>query len=219
MKLTIKQLLVAFNLFWIALLPNSAFAQQQNGCLELKQLWSDRNAVTKGLNEMSVELKLRTKDCHLPVGVLPTDVSLNSDLSPNREIQSGLELKLTELRYGKTKKIQTSRNNLESSMADDMNLTVCVKTGNELAPGKYEIPAVLTYRAIDSKGDLVQQTTRIVIPVKVVASAGEVHFKDAPDPWKPLKVTGIVVVCIAALPVVVVCLISYAITGHPVMMD
>jgi hypothetical protein len=208
MKLTIKQLLLAFNLFWVAFLPNSVFAEE-NGCLELKQLWSHTDAVTKA-SDMTWELKLRAKDCHLRVSLQPSDVWVTN------QAQSGFELKLDERSYGKIKRSPTDIN---SPIADQMNLTLSVKTGVDLTPGLYEAPAVLNYQVIDSKGNLVQESTRIVIPVKVVASTAQVHFKEAPDPWKPLKIAGLVVLAAPLLPAVVGVGIFELITGIRILAD
>jgi hypothetical protein len=212
MKLSIKKSIPAFTLFLAVLLSNSALAKQQDGqqdgCLKLKELRSDYDAVTKG-TRMFVQLKFHSHDCHLLLDSASSNVLLV-------EPRSGLDLKTYDRSYSKIKKSEKSPT---GRMADEMKLTVLVTITSDLAPGKYEIPAVLNYQAVDGKDDVVQQSTTLVIPVQVVASAAQVHFKKEPDRLEPLKITGAVAVGIVLLPIFVAMGIVQLITGFHVLPD
>jgi hypothetical protein len=209
MKLITKRFVLTFSLFWAVLLPNTVSADQQHGCLKLKELRSEYNAVAKP-TWLPVQLKFKSHDCHLPVESPSFNVSLST------ETQSGFELSTHDQSYGKIKKLENSS---AGKVTDEIKLKVFVTITGNLAPGNYEVPAVLNYQAIDSKGDLVQQSTPVVIPVKVVASLAEVHVKQEADPMEKLKTTGEVALVIVLMPVWIVLGIVGMVTGHPILSD
>lgn len=207
MKLTMKQLLSTFNLLWMVLLANFAVAEQQNGCLKLTDLRSDFDSVATGTS-MNLQLKFRTHDCHLVVSLSPSALSLKS------ESQSGLDLSIY---YGGFDKINKSKNAWNGQTADELNMTVVVSPRSEVTPGKYQVPAVLNYQVMDDKGNVMQQSASLEIPVKVVASVTEVHSK--PDHWKPLKITGEVAAGVVLVPVVLVLGFVQLLTGIQILPD
>lgn len=202
MQFRIKQIIATLSLFAAVLLPSSAIAEQQDGCLKLKELGTVYNAIAKGTS-MPVQLKFKTHDCRLSVGSSAADVSLTAAAA------AGFDLNTHYQRYNG---ITSST----SGTADGIELTVVVTTSEHLSPGKYQVPAVLNYQAIDKEGNLRQESTALVIPVKVVNSATEVKFRERPDHWKPLKTAGIVAVVIVLVPIA---LVVQLVTGIQILSD
>jgi hypothetical protein len=116
-------------------------------------------------------------------------------------------------------KIKQLENHPGERIAGEMVLPVYVTMPGDVAPGKYEIAAALNYSAMDDHGDRTQQQIPVIIPVKVVASQAEVHHIEKHDPWKPLKITGMIAVGAVALPVLVVLGIVQAVTGIEILPD
>lgn len=209
MKLMIQRLILALSLLTAVLAPKAALADEQGGCLELKETWSDYNAAVKGTTT-DVHLKFRSHGCHLAVNVPLSTLSLST------QTQTDFVVKMLSNTYRKVKKSEKSPT---GHMADEMKLVVSVNMAGDLAPGNYTVPVVLDYQAIDDQGSLVQKSTTLVIPVKVVGSIQQRHFQEEPDPWKGLKIAGWVAVAVVALPAIVVLEVVGLITGHPIMTD
>jgi hypothetical protein len=168
---------------------------------------TDYNAVAPG-TMMDLKLRFKSHDCHLSVGA-------SSNVSLAVENQPALFVKTYLPEYDKVKKAENSG----SSIADEIKLPVSFTLEGTLAPGKYSIPAVLTYQAMDKSGNLVQQSTQVAIPVTVVASKAQVRPIQKPDRWADLKMAGMILAAIPAAPVVVVIGIIDVFTGRPILME
>jgi hypothetical protein len=209
----IKSIVLTFGLLFVILCSGSAFADDQQGCLKLKELQPEYNALAKGTT-MVLQIKFKTHDCHLPLDVL-------SSMSIASEPVSGFSVIMGHPGYDKIKKAEGQPG---VQTADQMTLPVFVRMPGDVAPGNYEIAAVLKYDAVDDKGDRTQQSTSMVIPVKVVATEADVHVIEKHDSWKPLKetgkVAGMIAVGIVALPVMLVVEgVGFLVTGHSVLPD
>lgn len=209
MKLMIQRLILGLSLLTAVLAPKAALADEQGGCLELKETWSDYNALVKGTTT-DVHLKFRSHGCHLAANVPLSTLSLST------QTQTDFVVKMLSNTYRKVKKSEKSPT---EHVADEMKLVVSVNMAGDLAPGNYTVPVVLGYQAIDDQGSLVQKSTTLAIPVKVVGSIQQRHFQEEPDPWKGLKIAGWVAVAVVALPAIVVLEVVGLITGHPIMTD
>jgi hypothetical protein len=203
MKPTIKSLILAVCLFGI-----SAFAGEEPGCLRVKEIQAEYNALAKGTT-LSLQLKFNTHGCHLPVDSLST-VSFTANTPSNFALIVG------QPDYDKIKQLE---NHPGERIAGDMVLPVYVTMSGNVAPGRYEITAALNYSAIDDQGDRTQQQIPVIIPVKVVASQAEVHHIEKHDPWKPLKITGVVAASIVAAPVVFTLWLVQTVTGIEILPD
>ena len=209
----IKSIVLTLSLLFVILCSGSAFADEQHGCLKLKDSERAFDAVAKG-QTITVRLRFNTHDCHLPVDSFST-VSLNADTPTELYLTTGTPY---------SEKVKRSEENPGLQTSDEMRLRVFVTVPDEIAPGKYEIATVLHYEAINDKGNRVQQSTPVTIPVKVVASQADVNPIEKHDPWKPLKetgkVAGMIAVGIVAVPVLLVVeCVGFLITGHSVLPD
>lgn len=194
-----KKLIAGFSLVFLAgLLPGVALAEQQSSCLKLKELQTEYDAAAKNVGT-TWQIKFKTHDCHLPV------TPPFSQLSMETEPRSGFDLRIYSSSYDKAGK---PANGAVGQTAEELNLTILVTPGAELAPGSYKVPAVLKYQAIDDKGNVLQENTSVMIPVKVVASAAEVHFKS--HRW---KTAGEVALIVVLIPVMIAEGIFQMITG------
>jgi hypothetical protein len=86
----------------------------------------------------------------------------------------------------------------------------------QFIPGALPLIALLplmepanTWRAYE----IVDQSTSLVIPVRVAASLAEVYVKQDADRMKPLKITGMVAAAIVLVPVILAVGIFQLITG------
>lgn len=209
----IKAIALTLSLLFVILCSGSAFADEQRGCLKLKESERDFDAVAKG-QTITLRLRFNTHDCHLPVDSFPT-VSLNADTPTGLHVTTGTPY---------SEKINRSEENPGLRTSDEMWLRVFVTVPDEAAPGKYEVATVLNYEAINEKGDRVQESTPVTISVKVVASQADVHPIEKHDPWKPLKetgkVAGMIAVGIVAVPVLLVVEgVGFLITGRSILPD
>jgi hypothetical protein len=207
MKPSLKPFILALTLFTAVLLPVSAFAGGEPGCLKLKELQSGYDGVATGMT-MFLHLKFNTHDCRLPVDSLPT-ISVAPDTSSEFSVTVGFP------DYSKVKKSDTSPG---VGAASELELPVFVKPG-EVAPGKYEITAVLHYDAIGKNGNRIQQSTPVTIPVRVVRSQADVHATPITrrDSWKPFKIAGMVAAAIVATPVLFALGIVQLVTGIEIL--
>jgi len=203
MKSITKSLILTLSILWAVSQPIAASAEDQAGCLKLKELRSDYDAVAKGTS-MPWQLKFRTHGCHIPV----SSPSSTATVSLAGNEWPGLDLNLSYRDYGKK-----SEEVSNGETTDELNLTIIVTAKTEAYLGKNPVPVVLNYQAIDGNGNLVRQSTPMVIPVKVVASVTEMHRKKASDPLKPLKTVGFVGLVVAMIPVIVVVGIFQMVTG------
>jgi hypothetical protein len=210
---SIKPVVLTLSLLFAILCSGSAFADEQKGCLKLKELQPEYNAVAKGTT-MVLQGKFKTHDCHLPLDVL-SSMSIGSDPT------SGFSVIMGHPEYDQIKRSESQPG---VQTADQMTLPVFVRIPGDVAPGNYEISAVLKYEAVDNKGDRSQQSIPVTIPVKVVASEADVHVIEKHDPWKPLKetgkVAGMIGIGIVLVPVMLVIEgVGFLITGHSVLPD
>lgn len=207
----IKSIALTLSLVFVIFCSGSTFADEQKGCLKLKESERDFDAVAKG-QTITLRLRFNTHDCHLPVDSFST-VSLNADTTTGLHLTTGTPY---------SEKIKRSEENPGLQTSDELRLRVFVTIPDEVAPGKYEIPTVLNYEAINDKGDRVQESTAVTIPVKVVASQADVHAIEKHDPWKPLKetgkVAGMIAVGIVAVPLMLVVEgVGFLITGRSIL--
>lgn len=205
-----KRMFLLGSIIWGAiLLSQYAFAEQQQGCLKVKDSWTEYDALATG-GSVGVHFKLRSHGCHLPLDFRPEAVSFTPETQP------GVELSVFGHSFAKIRK---SDKGPMGKAADELELVLSAKADNDLAPGKYEIPAVLNYQSIDDKGDIVQRSMPLTIAVKVVPKGTKLHPKEAPDPLKPLKMTGLIAAVIVTLPLWFTLWIAGTVTGHPILPD
>lgn len=209
MKLGTKLFAPTFLLLLGSFLTGTAFADDQQGCLRLKEQKLYYTALAKGTT-MEVDLKFSTHNCHLPMDSGLSTAALTT------ELPSGLGSITGPTVYGKIKK---SDKYPSRTMAGEMNVPVFITMPGDLAPGTYNIPAKLSYQAVNEKGDTVEASMPLVIPLKVVGSKEEVFAIKKVDPWHPLRMTGMVAVVIVAAPVFIALGIFGFVTGIHVLPD
>lgn len=209
MKLGTKLLISTFVLLLGSFLTGTAFADDQQGCLRLKEQKFDFTALAKG-TMMEVDFKFSAHNCHLPMD------SGSSTAALTTELPSGLESIAGRTVYGKVKKSETSPSRM---MAGEMTVPVFITMPGDLAAGTYNIPAKLNYQAINEKGDRVEESMPLAIPLKVVRSKAEVQAMKKPDHWHPLKMTGLIAAVIVVMPVFIALGIFGFVTGINVMPD
>ena len=207
MKLVTKLLISTFVLLLGSFLTGAAFADDQHGCLRLKEQKFDYTALARG-TMVEVDFKFNTHNCHLPMDSGSPTTALTT------ELPSGLESVTGRTVYDKFKKSETSPSR---TMAGEMNVPVFITMPGDLAPGTYNIPAKLSYQAINKKGDLVEESMALVIPLKVVSSKADVHAMKKSDPWRPLKMTGLIAAVIVVMPVFITLGIFQLVTGIEVL--
>lgn len=177
------------SLIWISVsLSQPAFADQQQGCLRLKQSWADYDALRKG-DSLAVQFKFKSHHCHLTLDLRP--------MSFTAETQPGITVILYDHGYEKIKK---SDKVPMGRAADELTFTVVIKADDDVASGTYEIPAVLSYQAIDASGGLVEQSNTLKLGVKIVPKGTKVRHQEEPSALRPLKVASGIVLT----PVVIV---------------
>ncbi|HEX7286464.1 MAG TPA: hypothetical protein VF532_09790 [Candidatus Angelobacter sp.] len=160
---------LAFLLALAVILPLNLAAQPQT-CMSLKKVETEFSALSAGSGTILYLHFARSGTCHIlaPGGQTPSLPELAIEPFP------GLEVKSTDLSFGKSYHLKDAA--LQG--ARDLLLTVYLGSVPEIATGQHQIPAALTYTALDAKGNLSTETLKFDLPLKVVAQGTAVKYQD-----------------------------------------
>lgn len=186
---------LAFLVVFGVIMPISLAAQDQD-CMTLKKVETDFDALRAGSSLVVYLHFVRTRKCHI--------------LAPGAQNVSRPELAIVPLPGLAVKSIDLSFGDIDRigdtalPGARKFLLTVRIEADPEITPGQLEIPAALTYTALDKKGNPAQETVKFNLPVKVVARGTPVQYQGPNSKLSPWAWAAIIALSPILVPLVLI---------------
>jgi hypothetical protein len=164
--------------------------------MTLKKVETEYSALRAGSGMVLYLHFVRTGKCHIlaPGGQTPSRPELAIESFP------GLDVKSTDLSFGEIDPIKDTA----LTGARKFLLTVRIAAGPEINPGQLEIPAALTYTALDQKGTPATETAKFNLPLKVVAQGTAVKHQDPNSKLRAMDYIALIVLAPIIFPLALI---------------